>query len=204
MLTGRVMGGRRERSAESEAAKAERREQKAVAKGERREQKAVARVARRDQRATAKGKRRDLQRLPGRRFRRGRLAHESVVNVEYAPCIDGDPDPGEIVWAWVPFEEDPTQGKDRPVVVIGRSGGRMVGVPLTSKPDDREAQVCVGTGPWDPKRRTSYARIWRMIDFEASGMRREGAVLERKRFDQIVNAVDRYYKIRRTAVGVAA
>lgn len=27
------------------------------------------------------------------------------VRTEYAPDPDGDPDPGEIVWTWVPFEE---------------------------------------------------------------------------------------------------
>ena len=32
----------------------------------------------------------------------------------YAPEMDGEPDPGEVVWAWVPYEDDPAQGKDRP------------------------------------------------------------------------------------------
>jgi len=41
-------------------------------------------------------------------------------HLEYCPNLDGDADPGEIVWTWVPFEDDPSQGKDRPVVVIGR------------------------------------------------------------------------------------
>ena len=27
------------------------------------------------------------------------------VRTEYSPAHDGDPDPGEIVWTWVPFEE---------------------------------------------------------------------------------------------------
>jgi hypothetical protein len=35
------------------------------------------------------------------------------------PRRDGDPD-SEVVWAWVPFQEDPAQGKDRPIVVTGR------------------------------------------------------------------------------------
>ena len=37
----------------------------------------------------------------------------------YAPAPDGEPDPGEVVWAWVPYEEDASRGKDRPVLVIG-------------------------------------------------------------------------------------
>ncbi len=127
--------------------------------------------------------------------RRGATRRGGSVAVEYSPSIDGDPDPGEVVWAWVPFEEDPTQGKDRPVVIIGRRGSKLVGVPLTSRADDREAQVDVGTGGWDPKRRTSYARIWRMLDVDPDGMRREGAVLDRRRFDQVVAEVDRYYDV---------
>src|SRR5690606_28866634 len=35
----------------------------------------------------------------------------------YAPELDGRADPGEIVWAWVPYEDDPRRGKDRPVLV---------------------------------------------------------------------------------------
>ena len=40
------------------------------------------------------------------------------VEITYAPRLDDDPDPGEVVWAWVPFEEDITRGKDRPVLVL--------------------------------------------------------------------------------------
>jgi hypothetical protein len=122
---------------------------------------------------------------------------EAVVTVEYTPALDGDPDPGDVVWVWVPYEEDPTQDKDRPVVVIGRRGSSLVGVPLTTKQHDNEAQVEVGSGDWDPKRRVSYARIWRMLDVDAASMRREGAVLERDRFDRIITAVDQYYDVRR-------
>ena len=39
----------------------------------------------------------------------------------YAPEVDGEPDPGEVVWGWVPYEDDPQQGKDRPVLLIARS-----------------------------------------------------------------------------------
>ncbi|CAG7573582.1 hypothetical protein FB554_1744 [Barrientosiimonas humi] len=47
-----------------------------------------------------------------------------VPPFDYAPEPDGQPDAGEIVWAWVPFEEDHTRGKDRPVLLVGwdRSG----------------------------------------------------------------------------------
>jgi hypothetical protein len=131
-----------------------------------------------------------------RRSRRRGPTPESAVTIEYSPRMDGDPDPGEIVWTWVPFEEDPTQGKDRPVVVIGRRGAMLVGVPLTTKRDDREPQVVVGVGEWDSQRRVSYARIWRMFDVDPARMRREGAIVERPRFVEIVKAVDKYYDVK--------
>ncbi|HQV58066.1 MAG TPA: type II toxin-antitoxin system PemK/MazF family toxin, partial [Ilumatobacteraceae bacterium] len=111
--------------------------------------------------------------------------------IEYTPKLDGDPDPGEVVWTWVAYEDDPSQGKDRPVVIIGRSGGSLVGVPLTSKAHDNEQQVAVGTGPWDPQGRPSYAKVERLIRVEAGKVRREGAILPRDRFDAITAAIHR-------------
>ena len=154
-------------------------------------------VAARWRDAFAAGK--QAARRAGRRGRRGGagpvMPSEGVVHIEYSPRLDGDPDPGEIVWAWVPFEEDPSQGKDRPVVIIGRRGGDLVGVPLTTRADDREAQIPIGTGAWDQHRRESYARVWRLLDLDPALVRREGAILAPDRFAALVGAVDHYYDI---------
>jgi hypothetical protein len=118
------------------------------------------------------------------------------VRVEYTPSLDGDPDPGEVVWTWVPFEEDPTLGKDRPVVIIGRHGRLLSGVALTSKPG--HGHIEVGAGPWDAAGRTSYAKVDRLLDIDAEAVRREGAVLGRRRFDAVIEAVDRLHDVVRT------
>ena len=81
---------------------------------------------------------------------RRRAPVDAGVRIEYTPHLDGDPDPGEVVWTWVPFEEDPTLGKDRPVVIIGRHGE----LPVGRRPDVEAASrdtVEVGTGPWDAR-----------------------------------------------------
>jgi hypothetical protein len=122
-------------------------------------------------------------------------AVESGVRVEYTPHLDGDPDPGEVVWTWVPFEDDPTLGKDRPVVIIGRCGDDLSGVALTSK-RKREC-IDVGSGPWDSKGRPSYAKVDRLLDIDPGTVRREGAVLGRRRFDAVVEAVDRLHDVSR-------
>ena len=83
--------------------------------------------------------------------------------IAYAPVRDDDADPGEIVWAWVPYEDDPSQGKDRPLLVIGHSVATPItlalqaaieddvaALALTSKDkDDRRHHHPLGTGPWD-------------------------------------------------------
>jgi len=117
------------------------------------------------------------------------------VTIEYTPQLDGDPDPGEIVWAWVPYEDDPTLGKDRPVVVIGRRGAALCGVALSTKRHGHDVEV--GTGSWDGDGRTSYAKVERLLDVDPAEVRREGAILERARFDALVAAVDALHDVRR-------
>ncbi len=123
---------------------------------------------------------------------------EHGVRVEYTPDLDGDADPGEVVWAWVPFREDPNRGKDRPVVVIGRSGDDLAAVPLTSKNKRRGDHVPVGSGGWDPKRRPSYAKVDRLIMIDPDDVRREGSVLDRNRFDDVVGNLAKYHDLTRT------
>ena len=120
------------------------------------------------------------------------------VVIEYNPSLDGDADPGEVVWTWVPYEDDPSQGKDRPVLIVGRrgsglAGSGLVGVALTSKQHDREPQVEVGTGPWDREGRTSYAKLERLLAVDPTQVRREGAVLGKRRFDEVIAGLERLH-----------
>ncbi len=115
------------------------------------------------------------------------------VSIAYAPHHDGAPDPGEVVWAWVPYEEDATQGKDRPVVVIGWDGPMLAAVPLTSRDPshrpDRSTRVPVGTGGWDRERRPSWADADRLLRVDPAEVRREGSALDRAHFDAVVARV---------------
>ncbi|WP_236757728.1 type II toxin-antitoxin system PemK/MazF family toxin [Aeromicrobium sp. PE09-221] len=138
--------------------------------------------------------------LLARRQRRTRAT--AGLRLEYAPRPDGRPDPGEIVWTWVPYEDDPSQGKDRPVLIIGRDGAdRLYGLQLTSKDHDRDAAqearsgrlwVDIGTGEWDRQRRPSEVRINRLLEIDPHSVRREGAVLDRARFDTVIAAARPY------------
>lgn len=119
------------------------------------------------------------------------------VEVVYEPERDGEPDPGEVVWSWVPYEEDPTQGKDRPVLILGHDGPLLAGVQLSSKDhsqrDDAREWVPVGRGAWDPEARPSYADASRLLRIEPRSVRREGAALDKNRFDEVVAHVARLH-----------
>ena len=107
--------------------------------------------------------------------------------VEYAPNLDGSADPGEVVWCWVQFEEDPSQGKDRPVLVVGREGPHLLGLMLSSQErhDGEPGWHSLGAGPWDSAGRPSWLRLDRVLDVPETGIRREGAVLDKARFTLI-------------------
>jgi hypothetical protein len=123
-----------------------------------------------------------------------------TATLQYAPQDDGRPDPGEVVWAWVPFEEDSSRGKDRPVLVIARRGSRLLGLMLTSKDHDRDAEqearhgrfwLDLGLGGWDRENRPSEVRLDRILQLDPAAVRREGAVLDRAAFDRVAAGVRR-------------
>ena len=122
--------------------------------------------------------------------------HTGPVDAVYAPDLDGRPDPGEIVWAWVPFEENHSRGKDRPVLLVGRDGPWLLGLMLSSRDHDarpaargRERWLDVGSGTWDARGRPSEVRLDRVVRVDPHAVRREGAVLDRQRFDQVVGSL---------------
>jgi hypothetical protein len=113
----------------------------------------------------------------------------------YAPRLDGRADPGEIVWSWVSFEDDPRLGKDRPVLVVGRDGSVLLGLMLSSNAE-RAGQrnwFALGSGAWDHDDRPSWVRLDRVLRVPESGIRREGAILDRARFDAVARRLRRDY-----------
>ena len=117
----------------------------------------------------------------------------SARQLVYAPDLDGRADPGEVVWTWVAYEEDASQGKDRPVLVVGRQGDALLGLMLTGQHerDGDPGYLSLGTGPWDPAGRPSWVRLDRVLSMAEDSIRREGAVLDRVRFDQVSAALRR-------------
>ncbi|MEP9381787.1 type II toxin-antitoxin system PemK/MazF family toxin [Nocardioides sp. KR10-350] len=154
--------------------------------------------------------RRGLDRLDRRTGRVGRrLPFPARWRASYAPERDGLPDPGEVCWAWVPYEDDPSQGKDRPVLIIARreagaGAERLLALMLTSKDHDRDAAdearwgrywMDVGSGGWDRERRPSEVRLDRLIELTATGVRREGTALDKGMFERVIAEARRFHDL---------
>ena len=126
------------------------------------------------------------------------------MDTSYEPNPDGQPDPGEVVWAWVAYEDDPSQGKDRPVLLVGRDGDDLLGLQLTSKDHDRDAEdearygrhwMDVGSGDWDREHRDSEVRLDRLLRLPEAEVRREGAAMARGMFDAVVAAAKEHHAL---------
>jgi hypothetical protein len=135
-------------------------------------------------------------------------ATDQADAVLYDPHPDGLPDPGEVVWGWVPYEDDPGQGKDRPVLLLGRGtgehDGQWLGLMLTSKDHDRDAEqeahwgrywMDVGTGGWDREGRPSEVRLDRLLVLAPDAIRREGAALDADTFARVVAAARAHHAL---------
>ena len=108
-------------------------------------------------------------------------------SIVYAPDMDGQTDPGEVVWAPVLLEGDAEKSRERAVVVVGRHKQILLGALISTH--DRHADsphwLFIGSGAWDPEGRPSWVRLDRILEVPESGIRRSGAIMPRRRFDRI-------------------
>lgn len=137
-------------------------------------------------------------RKPARGFVREIYTPERAATLEYSPDLDGLADPGEIVWAWVPYEEDPARGKDRPLLVVGRQRRMLLAMMLSSKDHDGPDWLELGSGAWDRDGRPSHLRLDRVFALDEDDIRREGAVLAPERFARVAAVLMRRHGWRAT------
>jgi hypothetical protein len=81
------------------------------------------------------------------------------------------------------------------VLVVGRTGAKLLGLMLSSNAD-RDGQhhwLALGAGAWDREHRPSWIRLDRVLEVAEHGIRREGAVLDRQRFDSVAQALRHGY-----------
>lgn len=111
-------------------------------------------------------------------------------NIYYGPDMDGNAEPGEVVWAVMP--SDPPS--ERAMLVIGRTSHDLLGLLIAPHKDEHGGQwLSIGTGDWDNSQ-ASWVRLDKTLIVPESHVRRCGAILPARRFELIANRLrDTYH-----------
>lgn len=111
----------------------------------------------------------------------------------YSPDVDGQADPGEIVWIFAPT---PGEAQERALLVVGRSRYRGI-LGLLISPNDKHANddnwIDIGSGQWDREGRRSWVRLDKLIQVPEHALRREGMLFPRGRFERVAAALRNDY-----------
>lgn len=122
-------------------------------------------------------------------------AEACARSIFYAPNMDGQVDPGEVVWFWVPDERSETKLTERALVVIGRHGDLVLGLITSPNPVHAmsEKWIDIGSGPWDDAGRKCWLRLDKIIKVPETAIRRQGAVIPLRRFNRVANRLREDY-----------
>lgn len=114
---------------------------------------------------------------------------QMVRSIFYAPDMDGQADPGEVVWIWAPSDGPDKPLRERALLVVGRTRHTILGLLISPNPehDGEDGWMDIGAGEWDASGRQCWLRIDRVVEVSELGIRRQGAIFPRRRFDRVAN-----------------
>lgn len=131
-----------------------------------------------------------------------KVSEHGLPPFDYSPNHDGGPDPGEIAWTWVPYQENNGRGKDRPVIALAMDGDYVIFAQLTSK-DHADHRIRkdrygtwwmdIGSGAWDPQGRASEVKLNILWIVHESHIRRMGSALDAKIYSNVVTAIQKIH-----------
>lgn len=116
-------------------------------------------------------------------------------NIYYAPDMDGQAEPGEVVWIWAPSDGLDKPPRERAMLVVGRDRHAILGLLISPNPqhDGEEAWLDIGAGEWDSSGRQCWVRLDRVLEVSELGIRRQGALFPQRRFERIANRLRSTY-----------
>ncbi|AWT26636.1 hypothetical protein Csp1_18630 [Corynebacterium provencense] len=107
--------------------------------------------------------------------------------VIYAPDMDGQVDPGEVVWFRVVKGRD-AEPELRACLIVGRNEHHtLLGMLISSNPEHRAESnwVPIGTGLWDPKGNKCWVRVDKIVEIPEARIQRRGVFMPERRYDRI-------------------
>lgn len=117
-------------------------------------------------------------------------------SIYYAPDMDGQAEPGEVVWIWAPSDGPDHPPRERAVLVVGRTRHTILGLLISPNPehDGEEHWLDIGAGEWDASGRQCWIRLDRVLEASERGIRRQGALFPQPRFERIANKLRSTYQ----------
>ncbi len=116
-------------------------------------------------------------------------------SIYYAPDMDGQAEPGEVVWIWAPSDGPTKPPRERAILVVGRTRHTILGLLISPNPqhDGEEHWLDIGAGEWDTSGRQCWIRLDRVVEASELGIRRQGALFPQRRFERIANKLRSNY-----------
>lgn len=120
---------------------------------------------------------------------------QMVRSIFYAPDMDGQADPGEVVWIWAPSDGPDKPLRERALLVVGRTRHTILGLLISPNPEheDEDGWMDIGAGEWDASGRQCWLRVDRVVEVSELGIRRQGAIFPRRRFERVANKLRNRY-----------
>lgn len=116
-------------------------------------------------------------------------------SIYYAPDMDGQPEPGEVVWIWAPCDGPDAPLRDRAILVIGHNRTTVLGLLISPNPTHAEEPhwLDIGAGEWDESGRPCWLRLDRVLEVSQLGIRRQGVTFPRPRFERVATKLRSSY-----------
>ncbi|UDL77483.1 type II toxin-antitoxin system PemK/MazF family toxin [Corynebacterium uberis] len=105
----------------------------------------------------------------------------------YAPDMDGQPEPGEVVWVWAPSDGAEATLRNRAILVVGHNPYTVLGLLISPNPEhaDDDMWLDIGAGEWDEAGRDCWVRLDRVLEVSHLDIRRQGAFFPQRRFERV-------------------
>lgn len=112
-------------------------------------------------------------------------------NIYYAPDMDGNAEPGEVVWVTVP-SRPPTV---RSLLVVGREQHEVLGLLISPGQEHAEDArwLGIGSGEWDASGAPCWVRLDKTLCVAETDVHRRGTIVPPLRFERVASRLrDRF------------
>ena len=108
-------------------------------------------------------------------------------SIYYAPDMDGQAEPGEVVWVTVPSNPP----EERSLLIVGREHHDVFGLLISPEKqhDGKPDWLAIGSGPWEDSGDPCWVRLDKTLKVSEQDVHRRGTSIPERRFERIANAL---------------